>query len=237
MQYNDDGELVTPIRVSTNPTERPLGAPEDRPGIWRRLLLMRAMGFVPWSGMNVACGVVGVDWRIFWLTTAAGSASWSYVTASVGNILSRLALPSSAAAAAAAAEGAQGEALTSLRRDPTLIAKLVFLTLLTVVPVLFKRRSQAEDDDDVSTDEEPTTPTTPTTTSVLGLDTTGLDPNEYPAEPSSPLAVSLATFTPTPHVFDLLSFGRLAMRQGLRVVAGTARATTQGARRLVSNFQ
>lgn len=237
VQYNDDGELVTPIRVSTNPTERPLGAPEDRPGIWRRLLLMRAMGFVPWSGMNVACGVVGVDWRIFWLTTAAGSASWSYVTASVGNILSRLALPSSAAAAAAAAEGAQGESLTSLLRDPTLIAKLVFLTLLTVVPVLFKRRSQAEDDDDVSTDEEPTTPTTPTTTSVLGLDTTGLDPNEYPAEPSSPLAVSLATFTPTPHVFDLLSFGRLAMRQGLRVVAGTARATTQGARRLVSNFQ
>lgn len=234
LQYDEDGQLVTPIHVSTDPTGRPLGAPEDRPGIWRRLLIMRAMGFVPWSGMNVACGVVGVDWRIFWLTTAAGSASWSYVTASVGNILSRLALPTGVTAGGAV-DGHQGESLTSLLRDPVLISKLVFLTLLTVVPVLFKRRSQVEEDDDSSTDEEPTTPTTPTTTSVLGL-TTGLDSNEYPPEPSSPLAVSLATFTPTPHVFDLLSFGRMALRQGVRVVAGTARATTQGARRLVSNF-
>ncbi len=59
--------------------------------VWRRLLVMRAMGIVPWSGMNVACGVVGVDVLTFLLTTAAGSASWSYVTASV-SLLGRLRL-------------------------------------------------------------------------------------------------------------------------------------------------
>lgn len=51
--------------------------------------MMRAMGVVPWSGMNVACGVVGVSWTTFVLTTAAGSASWSYVTASVSIVFER----------------------------------------------------------------------------------------------------------------------------------------------------
>jgi len=69
-------DRVTPIAIV--PTQTISGSQ-----VWRRLLVMRAGGFVPWSGMNVACGVVGVDWKVFWLTTAAGSASWSYVTASV----------------------------------------------------------------------------------------------------------------------------------------------------------
>jgi hypothetical protein len=59
--------------------------PSKDTSVWRRLLIMRAMGIVPWSGMNVACGVVGVDRLTFLLTTAAGSASWSYVTASVSD--------------------------------------------------------------------------------------------------------------------------------------------------------
>lgn len=221
-------EHITPLQMSSDPTARPIGSAEDRPNVWRRLLLMRAMGFVPWSGMNVACGVVGVDWRTFWLTTAAGSASWSYVTASVGNILSRLALPSSAAAA----EG-QGESLTALLRDPTLIAKLVFLSLLTLVPVLLKRRSPSVTGEEE--DDGPPTPTTPGTPNGLGLDT-GLANGQYGPEPASPLAASLASFTPTPHVFDLLSFGRSAARQGLRVVTNSARSTVGTAQRLVANL-
>lgn len=233
------GETVTPVHVSNDPREAALGAPTDRPNVWRRLLLMRAMGFVPWSGMNVACGVVGVDWRTFWLTTAAGSASWSYVTASVGNILSRLALPGQGADGAEV----QGESLTSLLRDPTLIAKLVCLTLLTLVPVLLKRRVNPADDDsdDDASLSDPPSPTSPKPHSALGLDTgaslsinTNLDVNEeYPSEPASPLAISLASFTPTPHVFDLLSFGRTAMRQGVRVVVGSARTAATSAQRLL----
>lgn len=239
------GETVTPVQVSNDPSQTPLGGPQDRPNVWRRLLLMRAMGFVPWSGMNVACGVVGVDWRTFWLTTAAGSASWSYVTASVGNILSRLALPTQDGVEA------QGESLTSLLRDPTLIAKLVFLTLLTIIPVLLKKRVSASPDDSDSEDDislsDPPTPTSPQPPqhphSALGLDTghPSLSINtlnisndeEYPSEPASPLAISLASFTPTPHVFDLLSFGRTAMRQGMRVVVGSARQAVTSAQRLL----
>ncbi|CAK9783237.1 hypothetical protein CC85DRAFT_299022 [Cutaneotrichosporon oleaginosum] len=237
------GETITPIRVSDDPREPALGAPEDRPNVWSRLLLMRAMGFVPWSGMNVACGVVGVDWRIFWLTTAGGSASWSYVTASVGNILGSLALPTQGE------DGAEikGESLTSLLRDPWLISKLVGLTVLTMLPVLLKRRIRRSPGEDTDSDDDsmsdPPTPTSPQAHSVLGLETgipslsintTNLDAGEeYPSEPASPLAISLASFTPTPHMFDLLSFGRTAMRQGVRVVVGSARTAATSAQRLL----
>jgi hypothetical protein len=237
------GETVTPIRVSDDPREPALGSPEDRPNVWSRLLLMRAMGFVPWSGMNVACGVVGVDWRIFWLTTAGGSASWSYVTASVGNILGSLALPTTGEDGTVI----QGESLTSLLRDPWLIAKLVGLTLLTMLPVLLKRRVRRPTGEDTDSDDDslsgPPTPTSPQAHSALGLDTgipslsintTNLDSGEeYPSEPASPLAISLASFTPTPHLFDLLSFGRTAMRQGVRFVVGSARTAATSAQRIL----
>lgn len=222
-------EPLTPLQVSDDPAETPIGSPADRPNVWRRLLLMRAMGFVPWSGMNVACGVVGVNWRTFWLTTAAGSASWSYVTASVGHILSRLALP----AANATGEESQGESLTSLLRDPALIAKLVFLTLLTLVPVLLKRRANTGAEADIS---EVSTPPSPAHPSALGLNTTGLS-TEGSYEAPSPLATSLATFTPTPAMFDLLSFGRTAMRQGVRVFTASTRNAVGTAQRLVGNLR
>jgi hypothetical protein len=106
------------------------GSQQPSSSVWKRLLVMRAMGLVPWSGMNVACGVVGVNPITFLLTTAAGSASWSYVTASVGDILAQLALPDGAD------EG--GQTIASLVQDPALIAKMVVLSLISLVPALFK---------------------------------------------------------------------------------------------------
>lgn len=46
-------------------------------GTWQKLFVMRATGLVPWSGMNVACGVVGVNWVVFCATFAAGGLSWN----------------------------------------------------------------------------------------------------------------------------------------------------------------
>lgn len=162
--------------------------------------------------MNVACGVVNVDWKIFWLTTAAGSASWSYVTASVGNILSRLAIPPGALDNGMAGEELiDGESLTSLLRDPVLITKLVFLSGLTLLPVVLKRRNRPVEDSPV----EP-------------VYSGGISPDS----PTSPLTRSLARFTPTPAAFDLLSFGRTAVRQGGNVVLGAVRGTVGGVRRL-----
>jgi hypothetical protein len=190
---------------------------------------MRAMGFVPWSGMNVACGVVGVDWKVFWLTTAAGSASWSYVTASVGNILSRLAVPSSAVAASVVGDGdvgevVNGESLTSLLRDPILIAKLVFLSLITLLPVVLKRRTPRSvlaaiplEPVSISTDCTPHIVHPAIQTTRLQTD---FSPSGSLSPPMSPLSQSLTKFTPVPAVFDLLSFGRTAGRQGGKVLAG-----------------
>lgn len=114
--------------------------PKAQPTVWRRLLIMRAMGLVPWSGMNVACGVVGVNPVTFLLTTAAGTASWSYVTASIGDILQQMAVPGQIGAGVddiALANGG-GQSLSSLVRDPALIFKMVVLSLISLIPVLFK---------------------------------------------------------------------------------------------------
>lgn len=145
--------------------------------------------------MNVACGVAGVDWRTFWWTTAAGSASWSYTCASIGDLLGRLAIPTNGSS------DVEGESLTGMLRDPVLLAKLVFLTGLTLVPVLMKRSKKAAE----------------------VLEEKETDIAVSPISPSSVLATSLARFTPTPAMFDLLSFGRTIVRTGVGMVGGRAR--------------
>lgn len=237
------GEYITPVQVSADPTAVPVGATTNKQAVWRRLLVMRAMGFVPWSGMNVACGVVGVDWKTFWLTTAAGSASWSYVTASVGNILSRLALPRSADSSdpLLSVQGGEhhggGESLTSLLRDPVLIAKLVFLTLLTLLPVVIKRRrsastspGQGQGQSADAADGAMAKPVHPSLGALrnAGVSGGGMDP------PMSPITQSLARFTPTPAVFDLLSFGRTVLRQGGKYVQLGIRGVSEGAGRVAA---
>lgn len=220
-------EKVTAVHVSPNPAAPAIGG-ESNGSVWRRLLIMRAMGFVPWSGMNVACGVVNVDWKIFWLTTAAGSASWSYVTASVGNILSRLAIPPAALEGGANGEMIDGESLTSLLRDPVLIAKLVFLSGLTLLPVVLKRRRNSAPAADVGIP--------PLNRDVINTRLGGVSSAPFsPTSPSSPLTQSLARFTPTPAAFDLLSFGRTALRQGGKVVVGTAQSAVGGVRRVLGS--
>jgi hypothetical protein len=214
---------MTPVQISSNPSDPPIGGRTGNQAVWRRLLVMRSMGIVPWSGMNVACGVVGVNWKTFWLTTAAGSASWSYVTASVGNILSRLALPKTADGMDD--ERMHGESLTSLLRDPVLIAKLVFLTGLTLLPVIIKRRSTPTS---VITGEKGDSKLINPT--IAGLRTSGTTDSP----PMSPITQSLARFTPTPAVFDLLSFGRTAIRQGGRLVTMGVRGVGEGAGRAVA---
>lgn len=229
------GDYITPVQVSADPTAVPVGATTNKQAVWRRLLVMRAMGFVPWSGMNVACGVVGVDWKTFWLTTAAGSASWSYVTASVGNILSRLALPKSADPNSpdhSLDDGQHGESLASLLRDPVLIAKLVFLSILTLLPVLIKRRrSNSTDGPGSNTNADSArTATAKLTHPALGAlrSASSADP------PMSPVTQSLTRFTPTPAVFDLLSFGRTALRQGAKYVQLGIRGVGEGAGRVAA---
>ena len=224
------GEHVTPIQVS-DASNAPIGAKSGQQAVWRRLLVMRAMGFVPWSGMNVACGVVGVNWKTFWLTTAAGSASWSYVTASVGNILSRLALPKAAQSTMDAINTASspehgGESLTSLLRDPVLIAKLVLLSGLTLLPVIVKRRSTPPTTEQTNSNGKPST-LNPTINSLRSS-------HPLSDSPMSPITQSLTRFSPTPAVFDLLSFGRTAVRTSANLVQMGVRTVQEGVGKAVA---
>jgi uncharacterized membrane protein YdjX (TVP38/TMEM64 family) len=50
---------------------------------WVRLAVLRLIGIVPWSGINVACGVLGVGlWDCF-LGTFIGAVPWTAVTCQV----------------------------------------------------------------------------------------------------------------------------------------------------------
>jgi uncharacterized membrane protein YdjX (TVP38/TMEM64 family) len=50
---------------------------------WVRLAVLRLIGVVPWSGINVACGVLGVGlWDCF-LGTFIGAIPWTAVTCQV----------------------------------------------------------------------------------------------------------------------------------------------------------
>ncbi|KAF8314805.1 hypothetical protein DL93DRAFT_995916 [Clavulina sp. PMI_390] len=59
------------------------GAKKDDTPTWVRLTVMRLVGVVPWSGINVACGVVGVKWWDCFLGSFIGTMPWTAVTCQV----------------------------------------------------------------------------------------------------------------------------------------------------------
>ncbi|GHJ84461.1 hypothetical protein NliqN6_0863 [Naganishia liquefaciens] len=169
------------------------------PTVWRRLLIMRAMGLVPWSGMNVACGVVRVNPITFLLTTAAGTASWSYVTASIGDILHQMALPGQVGAGLPGGAADGGQSLASLVRDPALIFKMVVLSLISLIPVLFKSRSS------------------PVEQAPPPLEAEDLD---FSAPPLlSPTTQAMTPLGPSPSFYALISLGNNIYRRTTRALA------------------
>jgi hypothetical protein len=106
-----------------------------------------------------------------------------------------------------------------------LIAKLVFLTGLTLLPVIIKRRSTPTAA--ITSEKGDSKLINPTIASLRNSGTSD-------SPPMSPITQSLARFTPTPAVFDLLSFGRTAIRQGGRLVNMGVRGIGEGAGRAVA---
>ncbi|KDQ29389.1 hypothetical protein PLEOSDRAFT_1112255 [Pleurotus ostreatus PC15] len=185
---------------------------KQKSAAWVRLSVLRLIGIVPWSGINIACGVTAVPVRDSALGAFIGSLPWTAVTCQIGDILQTLAsstsslssspgpaadlassLPSassaSAAVAAAAAaasaallssinstapsspldatstasllntlhsstttSGAQGAVYThttssqtiqTILLSPEILFKLVFLTVLSLAPILGRERLRA----------------------------------------------------------------------------------------------
>lgn len=52
---------------------------------WVRLTVLRLVGIVPWSGINIACGVLGVSLWDCSLGTFIGAIPWTAVTCQVGD--------------------------------------------------------------------------------------------------------------------------------------------------------
>jgi uncharacterized membrane protein YdjX (TVP38/TMEM64 family) len=76
--------LPRPLALVRNIFEAESGASTKAASpTWVRLTVFRLIGIVPWSGINVACGVLGVSLRDCFLGTFIGAIPWTAVTCQV----------------------------------------------------------------------------------------------------------------------------------------------------------
>lgn len=105
----------------------------DSSAAWVRLSILRLIGIVPWSGINIACGVCGVAvWDCF-LGALIGSLPWTAVTCQIGDILQTLATnprPTS-------------QSVQSILTSPEIVMKLALLSFLSLAPILGRNHLRA----------------------------------------------------------------------------------------------
>ncbi|KAI9574746.1 snare associated Golgi protein-domain-containing protein [Boletus coccyginus] len=100
---------------------------------WVRLSILRLIGVVPWSGINIACGVCGVPLTDCFLGAFIGGLPWTAVTCQIGDILQTV----------ASAPSPDHQTVSSLLASPDIILKLVFLSFLSLAPILGRDRLRA----------------------------------------------------------------------------------------------
>ena len=103
---------------------------KSKSSAWVRLCVLRLIGVVPWSGINIACGVCGVSLTDCMLGAFIGCLPWTAVTCQIGDILQTVASTPSPS------QQTVGELLAS----PDIILKLVFLSFLSLAPILGRNR-------------------------------------------------------------------------------------------------
>ncbi|KAF8913960.1 hypothetical protein CPB84DRAFT_1758017 [Gymnopilus junonius] len=109
----------------------PSGSPsKPRSPAWVRLSVLRLIGVVPWSGINIASGVCGVSLVDCMLGTFIGCLPWTAVTCQIGDILQTV----------ASTPSPTPQTVSSLLTTPEIILKLVFLSVLSLTPILGRRQ-------------------------------------------------------------------------------------------------
>ncbi|VDC06123.1 unnamed protein product [Peniophora sp. CBMAI 1063] len=99
---------------------------DARTPVWIRVTILRLVGVVPWSGINVACGVIGVPiWDCF-VGTFIGSIPWTAVTCQIGDILQTV----------VATPSPNPQTISSILMSPSIIVKLALLSALSLAPIL-----------------------------------------------------------------------------------------------------
>ncbi|KAI0347242.1 hypothetical protein BDW22DRAFT_1404855 [Trametopsis cervina] len=103
-------------------------ATDEKPksAAWVRLSVLRLIGIVPWSGINIACGVCGVALGDCFLGSFIGSMPWTAVTCQIGDILQTV----------ASTPSPNPRTVQDLLASPDIIFKLIFLTVLSLAPIL-----------------------------------------------------------------------------------------------------
>ncbi|KAJ7507890.1 snare associated Golgi protein-domain-containing protein [Mycena galericulata] len=126
------GPLITrffprALEITRHALEGDSDAPtKPRSSPWVRLSVLRLIGVVPWSGINIACGVTGVSIWDCMLSTFIGALPWTTVTCQIGDILQTVASHPSPTP----------QTVTSLLTSPSIIIKLVLLSFLSLAPIL-----------------------------------------------------------------------------------------------------
>ncbi|KIY49291.1 hypothetical protein FISHEDRAFT_19646, partial [Fistulina hepatica ATCC 64428] len=103
---------------------------------WVRLAVLRLVGVVPWSGINIACGACGVSLTDCLLGSFIGSLPWTAVTCQIGDLLQSFAMSSSVAVSPLEPP----QTVASLLTTPKMIFKLIFLSFLSLAPILARDR-------------------------------------------------------------------------------------------------
>ncbi|EJD01114.1 uncharacterized protein FOMMEDRAFT_89535 [Fomitiporia mediterranea MF3/22] len=102
---------------------------------WARLSVLRLIGIVPWSALNIACGLTGVSLYDCFLGAFIGTLPWTAVTCQIGDILETV---------SNASENGFGEGLSksatvsSVLARPSMVLELIFLTILSLAPIVFR---------------------------------------------------------------------------------------------------
>jgi len=138
------------LEGSTDPSDSSL--PNTKSSPWIRLSILRLIGIIPWSGINIACGVCGVAITDCFLGGFIGSLPWTAVTCQIGDILQTVASNPSPTP----------RTVQSLLTSPEIIAKLVFLSFLSLAPILgrdhlrvwLSSSSSAPESQDLESEEE-----------------------------------------------------------------------------------
>ncbi|KIM46120.1 hypothetical protein M413DRAFT_441181 [Hebeloma cylindrosporum] len=99
---------------------------KPRSSPWVRFSVLRLIGVVPWSGINIACGVCGVSILDCMLGTFIGCLPWTAVTCQIGDILQ----------AVASTPSPTTQTVSDLLTRPEILFKLVFLSVISLAPIL-----------------------------------------------------------------------------------------------------
>lgn len=122
-------------RAAIDPDAANITSPNAKPpsSAWVRLSVLRLIGVVPWSGINIACGVCGVALYDVVLGAFIGTMPWTAVTCQIGDILQTV----------ASTPSPTPQTVSSLLTSPAIILKLIFLSFLSLAPILGREKLRA----------------------------------------------------------------------------------------------